>query len=372
MKNYKKLGLFKSKGRLVKEPYSKYRSPFQRDRDRIIHSAAFRRLKHKTQVFVNTEGDHYRTRITHSMEVAQIARSITRYMNLNDDLAETLSLAHDLGHTPFGHAGEESLNDCMISNGGFDHNLQTLRIVMFLENKYLKFDGLNLTVETLDGLLKHNGPIKNFSIINNIIGLKNLKNKFNLLKYPSLEAQIATASDDIAYNNHDIQDGMKAKLFTLNDLKEINFFNDIIKSHKKNIKRKNQEILIYQVIRDSINLMVQDLINTSMKNINSLEIKNYNGIYNSKKKIISFSKRFINIEKEIKQFLKFKMYNNKFVLLKNNKGKIIIKKLFKEISIKPKKYLNNNQLKNGKYRAIADYISGMTDRYAINLYRNIK
>jgi len=186
MKNYRELGQFKSKGRLIKESYNKYRSPFQRDRDRIIHSAAFRRLKHKTQVFVNTEGDHYRTRITHSLEVAQIARTITRYMNLNDDLAETLSLAHDLGHTPFGHAGEHSLNQCMIDHGGFDHNLQTLRIVMFLENKYLKFEGLNLTIETLDGLLKHNGPFENYSKINEIIGLKNLKNKFNSLKFPSL------------------------------------------------------------------------------------------------------------------------------------------------------------------------------------------
>tara|TARA_B100000287_G_scaffold246634_1_gene231832 strand:+ start:69 stop:1187 length:1119 start_codon:yes stop_codon:yes gene_type:complete len=372
MKNYKQLGQFKSKGRLVKESYSKYRSPFQRDRDRIIHSAAFRRLKHKTQVFVNTEGDHYRTRITHSLEVAQIARSITRYMNLNDDLAETLSLAHDLGHTPFGHAGEDSLNECMINHGGFDHNLQTLRIVMFIENKYFKFDGLNLTIETLDGLLKHNGPFKNYSKIDEIIGFKNLKNKFNSLKYPSLEAQIAALSDDIAYNNHDIQDGMRAKLFTLNDLKEINFFKDIIKSHKKNIKRKNQEILIYQVIRDSINLMVQDLINTTMKNINSLKIKNCNDVYNSKKHLVSFSHKLINTEKEIKQFLRNKMYNNKYVLLKNNKGKFIIKKLFNEISKKPKKYLNKEQLKKGKYRAIADYISGMTDRYAINLYNNIK
>ena len=165
---------------------------------------------------------------------------------------------------------------------------------------------------------------------------------------------------------------MRAKLFTLNDLKEINFFNDIIKSHKKNIKRKNQEILIYQVIRDSINLMVRNLINTSMKNINSLKVKNCNDIYNSKKNLVSYSNQFINVEKEIKQFLKFKMYNNKLVLLKNNKGKLIIKKLFKEISLKPKKYLNKDQLKKGKYRAIADYISGMTDRYAINLYRNIK
>ena len=218
MKNYSKLGLFKSKGRLFSEPLNKYRSPFQRDRDRIIHSASFRRLKHKTQVFVNTDGDHYRTRITHSLEVAQIARSITRYLNLNDDLAETLSLAHDLGHTPFGHAGEDALNECMTNYGGFDHNLQTLRIIMFLEHKYIKFKGLNLTVETLDGLLKHNGPYYELSKLDKLIGLKNLKGKINFTTYPSLEAQIAAMSDDIAYNNHDIQDGIKAKLFSLKEL----------------------------------------------------------------------------------------------------------------------------------------------------------
>ena len=181
MKKYSKIGLFKSKGRIFKESLSKYRSPFQRDRDRIIHSASFRRLKHKTQVFVNTEGDHYRTRITHSMEVAQIARSIARYLNLNEDLAETLSLAHDLGHTPFGHAGEDSLNECMEEYGGFDHNLQTLRIVMFLENKYLKFKGLNLSIETIDGLLKHNGPINNTDHLDTIIGFKNFKNKIETI-----------------------------------------------------------------------------------------------------------------------------------------------------------------------------------------------
>ena len=173
MKNFSQLGLFKSKGRIFVESRSQYRTPFQRDRDRIIHSASFRRLKHKTQVFVNTEGDHYRTRITHSIEVAQIARSISRYLKLNDDLAETLSLAHDLGHTPFGHAGEEALNECMSKYGGFDHNLQTLRIVMFIEHKYLKFKGLNLTLETLDGLLKHNGPLENISKMNKLISIKN-------------------------------------------------------------------------------------------------------------------------------------------------------------------------------------------------------
>ena len=177
MKKYSKIGLFKSKGRIFKESLSKYRSPFQRDRDRIIHSASFRRLKHKTQVFVNTEGDHYRTRITHSMEVAQIARSIARYLNLNEDLAETLSLAHDLGHTPFGHAGEDALNECMEEYGGFDHNLQTLRVVMFLENKYLKYNGLNLSIETLDGLIKHNGPVKDLTKFNKILGNNFFKKK---------------------------------------------------------------------------------------------------------------------------------------------------------------------------------------------------
>ena len=177
MKKDALLGIYKSKGRLIKEANSKYRSPFQRDRDRIIHSASFRRLKHKTQVFVNTEGDHFRTRITHSIEVAQIARSIAKYLKLNEDLAETLSLAHDLGHTPFGHAGEDALHECMEKYGGFDHNLQTLRIVMFLENKYFKFNGLNLTIETLEGLLKHNGPVEDIALVNKLIGLKVFKGK---------------------------------------------------------------------------------------------------------------------------------------------------------------------------------------------------
>ena len=200
MKKHSQLGVFKSKGRLNKEPTSKYRSPFQRDRDRIIHSASFRRLKHKTQVFVNTEGDHYRTRLTHSMEVAQIARSIARHLNLNEDLAETLSLAHDLGHTPFGHAGEDALNECMGHYGGFDHNLQTLRVVMFLENKYLKFNGLNLSIETLEGLLKHNGPVDKLNSVDDLIGIKRFNNKINFETYPPLEAQISSISDDIAYN----------------------------------------------------------------------------------------------------------------------------------------------------------------------------
>ena len=371
MKNYSKLGLFKSKGRIFKEPNSLYRSPFQRDRDRIIHSASFRRLKHKTQVFVNTEGDHYRTRITHSMEVAQIARSIAKHLNLNDDLAETLSLAHDLGHTPFGHAGEDSLNECMENYGGFDHNLQTLRIIMFLENKYLKFKGLNLTIETLDGLLKHNGPIEDLSLVKELIGLKNLNNRIKFNQSASLEAQISAISDDIAYNNHDIQDGIRANMFTLTELIEINFFKDIYNSHKKYIKKNNKEILIYQIIRDSIDLMVKDLIKNTIKNLKTNKIKSINDIYKSKIPVVCFSEKYLIIEKEIKFFLRTKMYNNINVLTKNNKGKKIIRDLFLSIKKKPSKFLTKEEINNNKYRAIADFISGMTDRFAIKLHKNI-
>ena len=371
MKNFSNLGLFKSKGRLFKEPNNRFRTPFQRDRDRIIHCASFRRLKHKTQVFVNTEGDHYRTRITHSIEVAQIARTIARFLNLNEELTETLSLAHDLGHTPFGHAGEEALNDCMKTKGGFDHNLQTLRIVMFLENKYLKFKGLNLTLETIDGLLKHNGPVFDINRVNEIIGIKNFKNKINFKTQPSLEAQIASISDDIAYNNHDIQDGIKAKLFNFNELLEINFFRELYKPYNK-IKKASKEIIVYQIIRDSINLMVKDLIDNSMKIIKKNKINSNFNIANHHKNIINFSYKYNKTLEEIRIFLRIKMYNNNNVLKKNNNGKKIIKKLFNIISKKPQKYLNKDQLKFDKDRVIADYISGMTDRFAINLYNRIK
>ena len=372
MKNFSKLGLFKSRGRIFNESASIYRTPFQRDRDRIIHSASFRRLKHKTQVFVNTEGDHYRTRITHSIEVAQIARTISKYLKLNDDLAETLSLAHDLGHTPFGHAGEDALNECMYKFGGFDHNLQTLRIVMFLEHKYLKFKGLNLTIETIDGLLKHNGPILNLSKIKDLIGLKNLKNKIIFSNSASLEAQISSISDDIAYNNHDVQDGIKAKLFKLSDLLEIDFFKDIYKSHRKKIKSNNNDILIYQIIRDSINLMVKDLIKNTIKNLKKKKIKSINDVYLYRKQLVGFSYKFKEIEKEIRYFLRLKMYDNKKVQIKNSMGKKIVKKLFIKINKNPKKFLLLNQMKLNKHRAIADFISGMTDRYAINLYESTK
>jgi len=227
-KNYKENHLkpyaiksINSKGRIYNEKENSIRSPYQRDRDRIIHSSSFRRLKHKTQVFVNTEGDHYRTRLTHSMEVSQISRTLARFLGLNEDLCETLSLSHDLGHTPFGHAGEEVLNQCMKKHGGFDHNIQTLRIVTLLENKYYKFLGLNLTIETLDGLIKHNGPVKNLNLYNTILKKNLFKNKIVFHAFPSLEAQVAAISDDIAYNNHDLEDGLRAGLFTIGKFNSI-------------------------------------------------------------------------------------------------------------------------------------------------------
>ena len=372
MKKHLKLGIFKSKGRLNNEPTSKYRSPFQRDRDRIIHSASFRRLKHKTQVFVNTEGDHFRTRITHSIEVAQIARSIAKYLNLNEDLAETLSLAHDLGHTPFGHAGEYALDECMENYGGFDHNLQTLRIVMFLENKYFKFKGLNLSIETLEGLLKHNGPVEDSDLVNSLIGLKTFKGKINFNTFPSLEAQISAISDDIAYNNHDIQDGINANLFKLEELIEIEFFRSIYLKYKKKINKKNYKIATYQIIRDSIDLMIRDLLTNTQKNLKNFKIKSIKDIANSDQLLVCFSNSIQKSEKEIKLFLRTKMYDNKLVLKKNQRGKIIIKKLFGVIKSNPRKFLTKDQLTKDKFRAISDFISAMTDRYAINLYNNFK
>ena len=371
MKKYSKIGLFKSKGRIYKESLSKYRSPFQRDRDRIIHSASFRRLKHKTQVFVNTEGDHYRTRLTHSMEVSQIARSIARYLNLNEDLAESLSLAHDLGHTPFGHAGEVSLNECMANYGGFDHNLQTLRIIMFLENKYLKFTGLNLSIETLEGLLKHNGPEDDLDLVDNLIDIRKFKNMINFNTFPFIEAQISAISDDIAYNNHDIQDGINANLFKLEELVEISFFKDIYKKYRNKINKQNYKIATYQIIRDSIDLMIKDLINNTKKNLISNNIKTLKDINKTSSLMVDFSDKIKNSENEIRYFLKLKMYNNKDVLAKNNEGKLIIKRLFNKIEQNPKKYISDKELNKNKYRVISDFISGMTDRYAINLNKSI-
>ena len=370
-KNKNNLKIFSSKGRLFNEKKSSVRTPFQRDRDRIVHCASFRRLKHKTQVFVNTEGDHYRTRLTHSMEVSQISRTIARALNLNEDLCETMSLAHDMGHTPFGHAGEHVLNECMDTYGGFDHNIQTIRIVTLLEKRYYNFKGLNLTLETLDGLLKHNGPIYDTESLDSILGIKTFKNKINFLKSASLESQVSSISDDIAYNNHDIEDGIRANLFSLNEIAEVPFFKKLLDKHKKNIKKYGKEIIVSQIIRDAINLMVVDVINNTKKNIKNYAIKSFRDIYQCPKSIACFSRRMKEADMEIKLFLSMKMYNNTRVLKKTNEGKKIIKNLFKKLTKKPKKYIKRDLLENGtQERAIADFIAGMTDRFAINLNSN--
>ena len=363
----------KSKGRFFNEKKTHLRSDFHRDRDRIIHSTAFRRLKHKTQVFVNTSGDHFRTRITHSLEVAQIARTLSKFFNLNEDLCETLSLAHDLGHTPFGHAGEEALNDCMKRFGGFDHNIQTLRTILFLENRYYSFKGLNLTLETLDGLIKHNGPIKNLKKFKEILGINYFKNKINFSESPSLEAQVASISDDIAYNSHDLEDGLKSNLFYLSDLENIPILNKIVIKHKKKLKDYSIDLVIRQIVREIINEMVEDLIITTKKNLKKNKIKNLNDIYKTKKQLVTFSERMQKFDDKIKTFLKQKMYFHSSVNSNTNYGKKVLTKLFLRIKKNPKKYIKIEKYSNSNIeRIICDYIAGMTDRYAINLYNQIK
>ena len=363
----------KSRGRIYQEPLSSLRSPYQRDRDRVIHSTAFRRLKHKTQVFVNTTGDHFRTRITHSLEVAQIARTLAKHFRLNEDLCETLSLSHDLGHTPFGHAGEIILNECMDLYGGFDHNIQTLRIVTTLENKYYNFRGLNLSLETLDGLIKHNGPIKNSTKLNNILGKNFFKNKIKYSLNTSLEAQLASISDDIAYNSHDLEDGLRANLYTLEDLKNIPILSKIINKHNKFIKKKGIDLVNRQIIRDIVNEMVNDIITNTKKKIKVNKIKTIKDIYNHHNLIVSFSEEMNLFDLSIKSFLKEKMYFSKNVLKKTNMGKKIIKFLFFKIKKKPLRFINKSIFKKNNFeRSICDFIAGMTDRYAINLYNSLK
>ena len=362
-----------SKGRIHYEKKSFIRSPYQRDRDRIIHSSSFRRLKHKTQVFVNTEGDHYRTRLTHSMEVSQIARTLARSLGLNEDLCETLSLAHDLGHTPFGHAGEEVLNNCMKKFGGFDHNIQTLRIVTLLENKYYKFKGLNLTIETLDGLIKHNGPVYDLTHHNSILKKNCFKNKIKFNLFSSLEAQVASISDDIAYNNHDLEDGLRANLFSIEKFSSIPTISRIIRNHFKNIKKFRREVIINQIVRELINVMVLDVIETTKRNLKKNNPKTIKDIYNQENLIVDFSQKMRKTDKEIKFFLKKNMYNHKSVIFNTNKGKKIIEILFKHLSKNTSKHISKRVLNmSSKERAIADFIAGMTDRYAINLYKKLK
>ena len=312
-------------GRQFGDKKNLYRSFYQRDRDRIIHSTSFRRLKYKTQVFVYDEGDHYRTRLTHSLEVSQISRSISRYLKLNEDLSEAISLAHDLGHPPFGHAGEKILDYCIRDHGGFNHNIHSIRLVTELEKAYQNFDGLNLSINTIDGIVKHNGP--NYLVKENLDLLPNLNKikKINFYKQSSLESQISALSDDIAYNNHDIDDGIRAGLFTMNDIKDLPIVGEVIK--KKNKQFKNEKLLRNEIIRSIINFMVTDLILYTKKKIKNLKINTIEDVYKSSDFIVSFSPKLISANNQIREFLRVNMYENKSVKEMTNKAEIIIKNL---------------------------------------------
>ncbi len=361
-----------SKGRLYKDDFLNFqRTEFQRDRDRIIHSDAFRRLKHKTQVFVYHEGDHYRTRLTHTLEVAQIARSIARSLNVNEDLTETIALAHDLGHPPLGHRGEDVLNKLMLDYGGFDHNEQTIRVITKLEKKYHEFDGLNLTFETLEGLVKHNGPyIKNKKVP---ITIQKLNDDFplNLSLFPSCEAQIANIADDIAYLTHDFDDGLREKLFKLNDLKNLKLPALIISKIEKKYPDINNRVLTHQLIRLLIAHFINDIVTSSLLIIKNNKFKSVDEIRNFNQPIIEMSDLSLKYMKEIRDFLFKNMYFNKDVLKKLSIASEMIEKLFILYYQNPNllplqwKLFKNKKIidcsKKVKTRVISDYISGMTD-----------
>ena len=361
--------LKKSKGRMFLEEEDVNRSCFMRDRDRIIHSSAFRRLKYKTQVFVYNKEDYYRTRLSHSIEVSQLARSIAKVFKVNDDLAESISLSHDLGHTPFGHAGEDELSKKMKAYGGFNHNYQALKILTSLEKKYLKFDGLNLTFETLDGILKHNGPIKNQKVP---IYIQNFINFFkgDLNKFGSFESQLSSICDDIAYNNNDIDDGLYAKFFNLEELEQLKLVKKALGSFK--IQRPNNARLRYELVRKLIKLMIDDLIKNTQENLKKFKILSANDIVSLDKSVVCFSDSMKKNEIELKNFLKEKMYMHPKIRTMTLKAKRIISDLFdlfiSESDLLPEKWkkFNNNEQ---RYFVVCDYISGMTDKYAINTHK---
>ena len=359
-----------SKGRFISEETSKTRSEFQRDRDRIIHSSAFRRLKHKTQVFVSHEGDHYRTRLSHSLEVSQVARSISKIFQLNEELTETLALAHDIGHPPFGHAGEDTLKVVMKNFGGFDHNDQAIRIIHLLEKKYFNFDGLNLTWESIEGLVKHNGPL--VESIPPTIKLLNEAFDLKLQEHSSIEAQIAAIADDIAYNNHDIDDGLRAGFFNYDDLRELPLIGDIISAFPNKFELFEIPRINNEITRRSTSLMIEDVINVINKNIKILEINTIEDVRLKNKQIVAFSDDMLVKVETIRSFLSKKMYkHNKVNLMTENANKVII--FLSDLLMHDQKVCTTEGIKsdiNDKMhqRIICDFISGMTDNYAQSIY----
>jgi len=354
-----------SRGRKVAEPAPHGRSEFQRDRDRIIHSSAFRRLEYKTQVFVNHEGDLFRTRLTHSIEVAQIARSIARRLRLNEDLAEAISLAHDLGHTPFGHAGQEALNECMKAHGGFEHNLQSLRVVDVLEEKYAAFDGLNLCFETREGILKHCSA-------ENAKQLGDLGERFLNNRRPSLEAQVANLADEIAYNNHDVDDGLRSGLITLEQLETV----QLVATHLQEVRLAYPDLperrVVHETVRRMINTLVSDLILQSESNIRAQGLATLEQVRNAAT-TIAYSAEMNEQQRALKNFLRTHLYRHFRVLRMSAKAQRIISDLFGVFMADSRLLPPQFQLQQDVTRArpVADYIAGMTDRYAIREHRRI-
>ena len=354
-----------SRGRRVAEETAFARSAFQRDRDRIIHSTAFRRLEYKTQVFVNHEGDLFRTRLTHSIEVAQIGRSIARHLKLNEDLVEAISLAHDLGHTPFGHAGQEALNACMKDYGGFEHNLQSLRVVDVLEERYADFDGLNLCFETREGILKHCSAER-------AAALGDVGERFLDNRRPTLEAQIANLADEVAYNNHDVDDGLRSGLVTLEQLASVKLFAAHLEAVRKAYPGLGERRLIHETVRRMINTLVSDLILQTEKNLRQHAPRNLEDVRNASP-IVAFSTEIIELSRELKTFLRSHLYRHYRVMRMSAKAHRIISDLFRAFMddprLLPPKF--GQQAEADRPRVVADYIAGMTDRYAIREHRRI-
>ncbi len=352
-------------GRVHREPAAQGRSEFQRDRDRIIHSSAFRRLEYKTQVFVNHEGDLFRTRLTHSLEVAQISRSIARQLNLDEDLTEAITLAHDLGHTPFGHAGQDALNACMKPYGGFEHNLQSLRVVDHLEQRYGGFDGLNLTFETREGILKHCSR-------KNALQLGAVAERFIKRRRPSLEAQLVNLSDELAYNNHDVDDGLRSGLITLEQLSTVPIFRRHRDIATQEFPKINGRRLVHETVRRMISTLVTDLTRQSAANIRAHAPKTVDEVRRAPA-LIAFSPRIEKQQLELKQFLRINLYQHYRVARMSSKARRIITELFNALLAEPKLLPPDFQVRarDDKPRAIADYIAGMTDRYAMLEHRRL-
>ena len=370
----------RSRGRVHPEPESPTRSVFQRDRDRVIHSGAFRRLKHKTQVFVYHEGDYYRTRLTHSLEVAQIARSLARTLLLDEDLAEALALAHDLGHTPFGHAGEDALDEVMAPHGGFDHNGQTLRIITSLEARYAEFDGLNLTWETLEGIAKHNGPLFTKGSAGALpwaLAEYTFQHDLDLHTWPGVEAQVAAMSDDIAYHSHDVDDGLRAGLFEVSDLADVPILGPILRDVRSRYPDLEASRLIHEIGRRLINVMVNDLLAETTRRLQDAAPTSPDDVRQFGGPLVGFSPDIERDNRALKEFLFERMYRHYRVNRMTSKARRVVSDLFTlyvdEPECLPAEWRVGAEQADKTLRArhVADYIAGMTDRFALDEHRRL-